>query len=179
MFKCIAVMMTLGFVVNSLAGTLVWEAEDASSVEAPMVKVEKANPPDGVKAVSGASADCYLEIPEGKGNPPKVTKGKAVYEVDVPSDGVYVLWARAYWDGRCSNSFSVQVGEAKAFSYGQGGTYKSWHWVRSMRRLPQLRLKKGKQTITFSNREDGVRIDQIALSSNRRWVPVGVESLRP
>ncbi len=179
MNKKLTVLISMGLLHSYAATVICLEAETAKMIEAPMVKVEAAAVPKGVTLVKGASAGAYLEIPEGKGNPPKVTTGKAVYEIDIPADGEYVLWARVYWDGECSNSFGVKVGENKAFSFGQDATYKTWHWVRSPRRLKQLRFKKGKTVITFENREDGVRVDQIALSSNTRWVPVGVEKLRP
>ena len=158
-------MVSLAFAVSGLQGASIvcWEAESVKTIEEPMVKVDKAAPPSGVKAVDGASGDLYLEIPEGKGNPPKITTGKAVYEVDVPADGEYVLWARVYWNGECSNSFGVSIDENKAFSFGQDATYKSWHWVRSPRRLKQLNLKRGKVTVSFANREEQTVFEPVDL----------------
>ena len=179
MTRLFVALWSVGVLSASAGHVVVWEAESAQSVEAPMVVVVTSSPTAGVTVVTGSSGDSYLDIPEGRGNPPKVLTGKAVYEVAVPADDEYVLWARVYWEGECSNSLGVTIGQAKAFSFGQDATYKSWHWVRSPRRLKQLRLTQGPQAIVFANREDGVRVDQIALSSDKRWVPVGVEKIRP
>ena len=162
---------------SAQAASLCLEAESAGTLEAPVVKVEAATPPAGITAVKGASGETYLEIPEGKGNPPKVTTGKAAYTLQIPADGTYVLWLRVYWEGECSNSFGVQLNDGAEFSFGQDGTYKSWHWVKSPPRIRQLNLKKGTCTLTLKNREDGVRVDQIVLTTQRRFVPVDIEDV--
>ncbi len=145
-----------------------FEAETAELIEAPMVLVT-----NGVEGASGA----YIEIPEGAGNPPKVTSGKAVFTFEVPADGVFTLWCRVWWEGECSNSFTVQVGDHPAFLFGEDATYKVWHWVKYpvARTTAPLRLSKGRHTLVFHNREDGVRLDQVLLSADRRFVPVDIE----
>lgn len=171
-------LLAVGLVGTSLHGaTLCFEAESAGSLEAPMVKIDASQPPEGVTAIKDAAGNAYIEIPEGKGNPPKVTTGNATYSLTIPADGTYVLWMRVYWEGECSNSFGVQLDEGAEFSFGQDGTYKSWHWVKSPPRLRQLDLKKGACTLTLKNREDGVRVDQILLTTQGRYVPVGVETI--
>ena len=35
-------------------------------------------------------------------------------------------------------------------------------------------LSKGKHTIVFRNREDGVALDQFLLTTEKRYVPVGI-----
>lgn len=146
-----------------------FEAETAELVEAPMVLVT-----NGIEGASGA----YLEIPEGAGNPPNVTDGKAVFSFDVPDDGVFTLWCRVWWEGECSNSFTVQIDGQPAFLFGEDATYKIWHWVKYpvARTTAPLRLRKGRHTLTFRNREDGVRLDQVLLSADRRFVPVDIEA---
>ncbi|MDD4101826.1 MAG: hypothetical protein PHU80_04250 [Kiritimatiellae bacterium] len=145
------------------------EAETAEVIEAPMVLVT-----NGIEGASGA----YLEIPEGVGNPPKVTNGKAVLSFEVPSDGVFTLWCRVWWEGECSNSFTGQLDDDPVFLFGEDATYKVWHWVKYpvARTTAPLRLSKGSHTLTFRNREDGVRLDQILLSADRRFVPVDIEA---
>jgi hypothetical protein len=156
-------------------GSIVIEAEAAADVEAPAVTVRFAAPPAGEKAVAGASGDAYLAIPQGGGNPPAVTTGKATYSVTVPAAGNYTLWVRAYWDDSCGNSVGVLINDTAAFML-EDSTYKTWHWVRSPPRLPQLSLAAGTATLVLHNREDGVRIDQILLTTDRRYVPVDVET---
>jgi len=149
---------------------LCFAAVSATEVEAPMVVV--------TNGVAGASGP-YLEIPDGSGNPPKVTVGKAVYTVDIPADADYTLWARVYWEDECSNSFTVVIGDQPGFLFGENATYKVWHWVKYpvARTAKPIRLTKGTHTLTFHNREDGVRLDQILLSADRRFVPVDIEAV--
>ena len=129
---------------------------------------------NGIEGASGA----YLEIPEGAGNPPKVTAGKAVFSFEVPEDGQFTLWCRVWWEGECSNSFTVTVDDQPGFLFGENATYKVWHWVKYpvSRTTAPVRLTKGRHTLTFHNREDGVRLDQVLLSADRRFVPVDIET---
>ena len=128
---------------------------------------------NGVEGASGP----YLEIPEGAGNPPKVTAGKAVFTVDIPADAEYTLWARVYWDDECGNSFTVAVDDQPGFLFGEDATCKVWHWVKYpvSRTAKPIRLAKGKHTLAFLNREDGVCLDQVLLSADKRFVPVDIE----
>lgn len=153
------------------------EAEAAEAVEAPMIVVREDAVPEGVKFVKGASGNAYLEIPEGKGNPPDNPNGKAILKVTVPADGNYTLWCRVWWEGECSNSFTVTVNDDPPFLFGEDATYKAWHWVRYpvSRTAKPLSLKAGENTLSFLNREDGVRLDQVVLSADRRFVPVDIE----
>jgi hypothetical protein len=165
LFVCAA---GLGGAVTAAGHRVCFAAVTAGTVEAPMVAVT-----NGVPGASGP----YLEIPEGAGNPPKVEKGKAVYSLDIPADADYVLWARVYWDDECGNSFTVAVGDQPGFVFGEDATYKAWHWVKYpvSRTAKPIRLTKGKHSLTFHNREDGVRVDQILLTTDRRSVPVDIE----
>ncbi len=144
------------------------EAETAQPCEAPMAV--------NTNGLAGASGAC-LEIPEGAGNPPKLEAGKAVFSVEVPEDGQFTLWCRVWWEGECSNSFTVGFDDQPAFLFGEDATYKAWHWVKYpvSRTVAPLKLAKGKHSLVFRNREDGVRLDQILLSADKRFVPVDIE----
>ena len=63
------------------------------------------------------------------------------------------------------------------FLFGEDATYKTWHWVKYpvSRTVKPLNLTEGKHTLTFFNREDGVRLDQILLSADKRFVPMDIE----
>ena len=145
------------------------EAESAERCEAPVAVVS-----NGIGGASGL----YLEIPEGAGNPPKMCAGKAVYRIDVPEEGAFTLWCRVWWEGECSNSFTVNADDQPAFLFGEDATYKTWHWVKYpvSRTVSPIKLAKGPHTLTFSNREDGVKLDQILLSADKRFVPVEKET---
>lgn len=145
------------------------EAESASALEAPVVCV--------TNGVAGAP-HAYLEIPEGAGNPPKRNEGKATFQVEIPEDGLFTLWCRVWWEGECSNSFTVGFDDQPTFLFGEDATYKAWHWVKYpvSRTVAPIRLAKGKHTLVFNNREDGVRLDQVLLSADKRFVPVDIEA---
>ncbi len=145
-----------------------FEAETAELIEAPVVLVT-----NGIEGASGA----YLEIPEGAGNPPKVESGKAVFSFETAADGNFILWCRVWWEDECGNSFTVQIDNQPAFLFGEDATYKVWQWVKYpvARTTKPLRLSKGQHTLTVRNREDGVRLDQVLLSADRRFVPVDIE----
>ena len=153
------------------------EAESAATNEPQMVVVRDDAPPPGVKAVEGASARAYLEIPQGAGNPPSNSAGRAVLALDLPEEGDYTVWLRVWWDDSCGNSFTVQVDGRPAFVMGEDGTYRAWHWVRHpvSRMAAPLRLAAGAHTLTILNREDGARVDQVLLSAEKRFVPVDAE----
>ena len=159
------------------AATLCVEMETATNVVAPMVAVQRGAPPAGIHPVADASGDAYLEVPLGVGKPPKVTAGHATLEIDVPEAGAYYFWLRAYWEGECSNSIQVQVDDRPAFLIGEDATYRAWHWVKyPVSRLAAApRLTKGRHTLVFIHREDGVRLDQLVLTTDARFVPVGIE----
>lgn len=159
--------------VPLFAAQVVIEAESAVETEAPVVR---GTTPAGAPAEQAASGGAYLFIKEGAGNPPKLNKGFAKYEVEVEKAGGYRLWARVRWDGECSNSFTIQIDDRPAFLFGEDATFNVWHWVRYpvARMAPLVKLSKGKHTIVFRNREDGVALDQILLTTDKRYVPVGV-----
>ncbi len=150
------------------------EAETAENLTAPMIIVGATT--TNAEKVKAASGDAYLEIPEGSGNPPKVNSGSAVFRFTVEKDGDFILWCRVWWNGECSNSFTMQIDDSAPFAFGQDGTYKAWHWVKAPPNLKCLKLTKGEHVLIVSNREDGVKLDQILLTTDRKYVPVDVET---
>ena len=126
-----------------------------------------------IKNISGA----VISIPEKSGNPPKRCQGSATYELDLPVKGLYTLWCRVWWGGECSNSFTVKINDTPAILFGEDATYKVWHWVKYpvSRTTPKISLKAGKHTLRIDNREDGIMVDQIMISADKRFVPVDIE----
>ena len=167
----------------ALAGDVIcFEAERADSVESPMrvVEVPSARPGTGTDAVAvgqDASGGKYLEVPQGAGNPPKLTDGSAVFAFDVAEAGTYALWCRVWWPDECGNSFTMSVDDGTSFTFGQDGTYRCWHWMRVPRRVKPFKLSKGRHTLKVMNREDGAMLDQVLWSRDRRYVPVGSEDV--
>ncbi len=161
----------------SHAATVLVEAESAIETEAPMACVTNAVATGDVGHT--ASGGAWLSIPEKAGNPPKLEKGFAKFEVEIPSDGGWYLWARVLWDGECSNSFTIQIDDGAPFLFGEDTTFNVWHWVRYpvSRMAKPVTLSKGRHTVVFRNREDGVALDQLLLTTEKRYVPVGIVAL--
>lgn len=170
--KKISVLMiicVLGAVAAQARGTKIcFEAESAEKLEEPMCLVS-----NGVENTSGA----VISIPEKAGNPPERCEGSALYAFENPQKGDFTLWCRVWWNGECSNSFTVRINDAPAFLFGEDATYKAWHWVKYpvARTSPAIKLDAGKVSLKIENREDGIMIDQIILSSDKRFVPVDIE----
>ena len=156
--------------------TICFEAEEMQGVTEPMEIVDTtALEPEAVeKSVKGCSGGKYLQILLGKGKAPKVSC-QATFEFEVSNDATYYLWCRAMWDGECSNSFSISLDDAAPFVFGEDATFNTWHWIKAPPRLKQLKLNAGKHKITIKNREDGVKLDQVLLVSDKSHVPVAAE----
>lgn len=145
-----------------------FEAESAHRIEEPMCIVS-----NNIGEVSGSA----LSIPEGAGNPPKRCEGAANYTFELETEGAYTLWCRVWWEGECSNSFTVKINDDPAILFGEDATYKVWHWVKYpvARTSAKVNLKAGKNTMRIENREDGIMVDQILFSDDKRFVPVDIE----
>lgn len=175
-------MKTVSFIISvymmaalATAAPIVFEAENAVETELPMALIT--NAVEGADINHTASGNSFLKIPEKAGNPPALNKGFAKFEIDIPSAGDYFLWARVLWEGECSNSFNVQIDDGAPFLFGEDPTFNAWHWVRYpvSRMAKPIHLTAGKHTVIFRNREDGVSLDQILFSKEKRFVPVGIQ----
>ena len=164
-----AVLLVIG--AKAWAGDIVcFEAESASSISAPVKIVKQAADPADAKILKEASGEQYIELVEGAGKPPDVG-GEAAYSFEVAQAGDYVLWIRAWWMDSCGNSLTIVMDGARPFTFGEDGTYKSWHWVKGMK----VALAAGRHELKVQNREDGVKVDEILLSKDPKYVPVGIE----
>lgn len=153
------------------------EAEASTTNEAPMALIRADAPSTGSKPMSGASGNAYLEVPLGAGKTPKVKAGSAKLTVNIPDTGAYIFWLRTCWEGECSNTVLVQIDDRPPFLVGADATYHTWHWVKfpvSKMTSPPV-MTQGVHTVTILHREDGVRVDQLLLTTSTRFVPVGVE----
>ncbi len=165
----ITIALLAGF---AWAGTvkIVVEGEDYTSIKPSMVKT--------TTTASGVSGDSYIQIPLRRPHATEETgpadDGNAKFKVNVPSSGVYTLWARAWWYDSCGNSFFVIV-DNKPATYVEDPTYQTWHWVKG----PKVNLSAGEHTIRIQNREDGARLDQFMLINNSRYVPTRIETRTP
>jgi hypothetical protein len=61
----------------------------------------------------------------------------------------------------------------------QDATYEVWHWV-PLRAREGILLAAGEHTLLFTNREDGIKFDQVFITpwdddEAMRYVPQGIE----
>lgn len=149
--------------------TVTWEAEDANVIEEPFKKRTgtKADKRPRPQKNSGTG---WVEIPnkangdkkEGDGSD---LPGKVGFKVNVPASGSYTVWGRVLWPDGCGNSFwVVKEGRPKQI-LGEDGTYDAWHWVAAKQKVA---LTKGVNVIEFGNREDGVLLDQVQITTGSR-----------
>ncbi|MDA3924158.1 MAG: hypothetical protein PF904_05615 [Kiritimatiellae bacterium] len=164
----LSLFISFGF-AQGRGNKICFEAESAQRLEDPVCILS-----NNIQNTSGN----VISIKEGAGNPPKRCEGLASYTFDLPTKGSYTLWCRVWWGGECSNSFTVKLNNAPSILFGEDATYKAWHWVKYpiSRTSPKINLKAGRQALTIENREDGIMVDQIILSSDKRFVPVDIES---
>lgn len=144
--------------------SICFEAEDSEDIKKPI----KITEPEDKENISGKKC---LEVYQGAGEGSKVG-GECSYKFTLSEDGEYILWARVWWFDSCGNSFSVSFNKGPAFVFGNDRTYKNWHWVKS---VMKLKLKKGTNSITIKNREDGIKIDQFLITNDDQLIPGGIE----
>ena len=174
-------LVSFSFLPARAGDAIVLDAADPLTVEAPLEVVGVAEAPLAFRdtLAKGLAGETFLQVAQGKGNPPKVTTGLATYAFTIENPGVYYLWCRVWWMDECGNSFFMHIDDANPFVFGEGSTFKTWHWVRAPLRLKQLTLGPGPHTLTLRNREDGVALNQILLTPDKAYVPVGVEPITP
>ncbi len=190
MLRNMLLLLQLALLSNlALAGTHVCiEAESSTNIVSLMQigAKDQISTNKAWSAVAGASAEKYIEIPqasvtnvpaktEAKVTPP--LPGKVSYDIQASDSGPHQLWCRVWWLDTCGNSVSIGVDGQRAFSFGQDRTFKRWHWVKAPARLKQLTLSEGTHSIVISAREDGIRVDQILLTDDEDYVPVGIEDI--
>lgn len=123
-----------------------------------------------IRADAEASGGQCLELPDGAGKPPEVGAAAAIDTV-IPTSGWYRCWVRSWWQDACGNSLSVRLGNARPFTIGQDAVYLRWHWVS----FPNpVELHAGPLRLEIQNREDGVRVDQVLLCPDLKFVPQGI-----
>jgi hypothetical protein len=143
-------------------------AADAKTMTAPFEKA-----PD-----SQSATGTVLRIQDKKGTPPEgeepdMKYGGATYELQLAGPATCKVWVRAWWEGSCGNTVCIRVGDqGKNLTVGNDGTYDAWHWLE----VPtSFALEKGTHTIYLLNREDGIRIDQLLVTSDMEYYPQGAE----
>lgn len=158
--------------------TITWEAEAANDIAEPF-RVREHRRQDKRPRPQVNSGTGYIEIPdkangnrhEGDGSD---LPGVARYRVRVPEDGAYKLWARVLWPNGCGNSFYIRKQGRPKQLLGEDGTYDVWQW--QLLQGQPLALTRGVNVIEVLNREDGVIMDELQITT-ATTVPTG--AVRP
>jgi hypothetical protein len=145
--------LLLGLLAASArAATVGFEAEHANSADYPFV----------IASPQGASGGLALAVPQGAGDALafRGRPGAALYRVPLPAAGTYTLWLRVWWSDGCGNSVVVRLGEEPPLEVADN-VFGRWHWVRA----GQWALAAGAVEVRLQDREDGVYIDQLLLTT--------------
>ena len=170
-----AVLMIPGLRSAWAGGRVCMEAESSPSITEPMRIVDTSTLQATGGKGTGAAGGKYLEIPEGACKAPATVRGEARYTFEITEPGDYTLWCRVYWLSACNSSFTMAIDDALPFTFGKDATFDAWHWVKAPPRLKQMTLSAGRHVLSVKARQDGVKLDQILLVLDKRYVPVGVE----
>jgi hypothetical protein len=138
------------------------EAEALGAVAAPF-EVEDRKPEE----TSGGKC---LMVPIGLAKAKKL-EGELTFDLELPAAETAHFWLRVYWTGSCSNSLNMKLGKLPKMLVGEDGTYKQWHWIRG----PVVPLAAGSHPVVITAREDDIRIDQLLVTADKRYVPMGIE----
>jgi hypothetical protein len=98
--------------------------------------------------------------------------GAAVYKFNVQKSGQYRFWGRKFWEGGCGNSFTLLVNSLAPVEFGGDGVYDAWDWKPC---TVLFELRAGENRLEVLNREDGVKLDKILLTTDLEFVPQGKE----
>jgi hypothetical protein len=135
-----------------LATWPLFEAEDATEIHPPMEVVQD----------DAASGGKYIVSRGGKG------KGWVRFDIDVPDDGVYILWGNTFAKDRKSNAFRVGVNIDTQPTAIWDVPVGDWEWSKVKDRNGRLtfELAKGKNSLIFSSHEPGTQLDAIMLTTD-------------
>ena len=144
--------------------TVTWEAEDGQITE-PMVKKTGTKYDKRPGRPLKNSGSGWVEIPaHANGDDKSDTEhpGKVTFKVNVPEAGSYTIWVRTMWPSGCGNSVWVGVAGRPNQLVGKDGTYDKWQW----RVAPdKVELQQGLNTIVVANRQDGVYVDELQITT--------------
>ena len=141
---------------------IVLNAADYEKIEGP-VKV--------LDDPSCAGGKCLFVPDKVLGKPVKLT-AKAVYRFTVKKAGRYKLWIRHWWQDECGNSLLVSFDGGERMLFGDDGTVNHWRWPPALKMT--VELEAGEHVLEIIPREDGLKFDQIILTTDPEYYPVGI-----
>ncbi|MEW1843387.1 glycosyl hydrolase family 28 protein [Nonomuraea angiospora] len=120
-------------------------------------------------ADQAASGGSYVTVAAGNNSKSSApSTGWTTIPFTVEHDGTFAVWARVIAANDGDDSFWVRSGTGSWTNWNNIPIGASWHWAK----LPvTYDLAAGARTITFAYREDGARLDRVAISSDPAFDP--------
>lgn len=109
---------------------------------------------------ASCSGGAYSHVPEGSGTTPAADV--LTYEIDLKASENLYVYLRSSGTDTSSDSFNISV-NGSAYQSVATTSDGSWMWKRHATAFPFVQ---GMNTISIHLREDGARVDQLALSSS-------------
>ena len=101
--------------------------------------------------------------------------GGLSFPLELAAEQRVKIWVRAYWGGTCANSCKLRLppGSSPPFLVlGEDAVYKRWHWVAAKQ---PVTLPAGEHRLEIEHREDHLALDQVLITSDLKYVPMGIE----
>ena len=153
------------------------DSSDEPSSENHWVEAEHANSiikPLKISDDEKASGGKFIFSPNGTGNHYTPSYKMATYTVTISQAGEYILWGRVRVRDKRANSFFVQLDDGPDVMW-EMELSNQWYWdeVNDYYRADPVTfsLSKGEHTIKIKLREDGTKLDKLALTNNKHFVP--------
>jgi hypothetical protein len=119
---------------------------------------------------SQASGGRFVQVPQGRGDNYNDTSfggpGEVRFTISIPSSGTRALWARVQAPDGLSNSSYVTM-NGKLVSEWHVPESTAWKW----NKVTNVSLSAGTVNLSFRQREDGMKLDQIILASDLNFTP--------
>lgn len=146
--------------------TIMLEAEDGA-LSAPMVQGSDTSAGNGK----------YIWVSNGTGDVTEALEGsgEAVYSFNVPTTATYRVWGRVAANSPADNSFFVSMDyDAGIAWYTALGARSTWFWNQVTDQHDpnpvSFTLAAGMHTLIVSQREDGTKLDKIAITTQPEWI---------
>jgi len=151
---------------SSIVSATTWPGYDYLTLEA-----ESGSRTSPMQVVNDATASGgqYVVTNGSNSTTSAPTTGHVVLNFTTSSSGAFKIWARTLFPNGGDNSFWVKIDNGSWFAWNDDAAVStSWKW--NLVTTPTLSA--GAHTLTFAYREDGSRLDRIAISNDPAYDPV-------
>ena len=158
-----------GTAPNDLKPSYFWvEAEDGML-----------SPPLFAASDTTASGNTYIEVSkahDSRQNPPG--DGRAIYHLDIPHAGTYLMWSRVRATGDEEDSFWVRMDGGPWIRWNGITHGKTWHWeeIHDLRDeenpgVVSFDLNAGRHLLEIAYREPGTKLDGFLITNDLNFAP--------